>query len=532
MAFGAGQATRITSADVRATRTSRTIQRIAYDRGVRALGLAVLVAACSPSGLTLEVVISDPEIAKVEVMAGDPCGSDCPDGTIPPGLYPMPLDDAFVVLDPAPFTVSDNDFSDGLATFHIEGSGKDLAILVILGYDLAGNIRWSWSEHWVHIPYSGQRWQIQLEPTTQITPTLDRQPSGTERYTMWPDPGGHTSCLLLEHWTDLALPDRELIAPDSDHDCDGVAATRECAPWVPNAMGLPPTIYDTRCVVQGSQAAGVGVCLLGGPQCDETPGSMSEACIATDTPYCVSESFCTSCAGSPDPPTCVKTAAAQGIANQSIAYLKCVLHVDSSFDRCDSGQLVVDASPLLESSLHYCKALRFSDGGVPFPGFDDRLHVGEGKLRLDNFNPPCTADAQWEAGMAGIENLGLLDAEIDNGYHLVVPVRVEVRPGCDAANTPSFCALVKPTAATNETLQYCLLANPVGDVCAGDSSHTCPGPFCNGQCCGAGERCTQNGCACGSGAPCQDGDACATGGPISDNSCGTVCCGASGPCPQ
>ena len=517
---------------MRATRTSRTIQRIAYDRGVRSLGLLWLIAACSPSGLTLEVVISDPNIKKVELMAGDQCHPDCPRGTIPPGMSAVPLQDAFVVLDPVPFTVTDNDLSDGLATFHIDAPADTyLPILALIGYDEKGEVHWSWSRHWAQIPGDGERWRIELDTTTRIAPTTTRLPPGTERHLMWPDPGGHTSCLLLEHWSDKPLPVYELIAPDSDHDCDGVSPANECAPWIPNAMGTQPTIADANCLVPApiDELNMQYACQLGGPLCNETPVMPGDSCVPVDEAYCAPEILC-GCRADPDPEACVRAKILNGTTDGSMPYLKCVIRLDTNGDRCDSSQLTIDASALLVTSAAKCTGLSLSDGGTPFDPFDNVLHVGEAKLKLDNFSMPCKTDAFWENGtVTNFDTFGLLGVDIDNGYHLVVPVRVELKPGCDLGG--SMCQFYRPSAGTSETMYHCLDAAPMGSACAPDPSGTCGGPMCGNVCCGVGEQCLGGMCACGMGSSCPDGDICASGGPLGDNTCGSICCGQSGPCP-
>jgi hypothetical protein len=65
---------------------------------------------------------------------------------------------------------------------------------------------------------------------------------------------------------------------------------------------------------------------------------------------------------------------------------------------------------------------------------------------------------------------------------------------------------------------------------------------CGTDCCGQGEWCDSSGivaqCRCGTGSTCTGGNTCQSGGPVSvggssgADSCGRICCGASGsPCP-
>ena len=73
-----------------------------------------------------------------------------------------------------------------------------------------------------------------------------------------------------------------------------------------------------------------------------------------------------------------------------------------------------------------------------------------------------------------------------------------------------------------------------GRVCHGGGG-TCAltqGPHCGAVCCKFGEWCDNGTCRCGTGAACTAGNMCATGVPTpGGNSCGEICCGATGPCP-
>ncbi len=84
------------------------------------------------------------------------------------------------------------------------------------------------------------------------------------------------------------------------------------------------------------------------------------------------------------------------------------------------------------------------------------------------------------------------------------------------------------------------LACPVGDGGVGDGTMAAcapsggcnDGPFCNGICCGIGERCDNGVCTCGGNPACTGDDVCASGGPVGGPTCGTICCGSAGsPCP-
>jgi hypothetical protein len=60
----------------------------------------------------------------------------------------------------------------------------------------------------------------------------------------------------------------------------------------------------------------------------------------------------------------------------------------------------------------------------------------------------------------------------------------------------------------------------------------CPeAPACGAVCCKRGEHCVNGTCQCGTRAACGSGDLCEAPGPVTSDRCGSLCCGASGPCP-
>jgi len=442
----------------------------------------------------------------------------------------MPVDAGYIVDDPEPFTVTKNEFSNGVAGFRIEADQDEtLAVLVALAYDAQGQIRWSWTGHGVQIPDGDSaHWRIQMSPTTSILATSAPAPD-IERIAEWPHPKGHPSCLLLEHWDDSSHAKREMLSPADDFDCDGVDPSLECEPFIPNAMGVAPSIDSANCVTPVAPSGGstAYVCMLGGPQCNEVPTMPSDTCAELDTPYCTPISTC-QCVNRPDTQACIRTLVVGATSDQpTMPFMKCTIGVDQAGNRCDTGELSVDASPFLGIGRG-CKDLRVGDATTPIGPFENALHIGDGaKLKFNNFIMPCAVEVSFEGTQTAPHvEYGFFDVALDNGYHLLTPAKVDVHLGC---TVPSQCGVVMSNN-TNESMFQCVDAMGVTPACAPDQAHGCNGPYCNGECCGYGERCTPNGCSCNGGGQCGGGDTCQQMVSNPDQ-CGILCCGVMTGCP-
>lgn len=493
---------------------------------MRRLGLLLAFAACNPSGLTLEVVIDDPGIEKVELFVGEYCSGDCPRGTVPPQLPAMAVDAAFVVADQVPWT--ETDFTDGVAGFRLESPhDTSLDIVVVLAYDAQDQIRWSASFHDVPVPSNdAAHWRVTLSPTTPIAATPAT--AGSERIARWQQPSKRLpSCLLLEHWSSSAEPARELVVPDADRDCDEVPAASECAPWIPNANGAWPTVAEASCLLTASVGGTSSVCVLGGPECNEN-GTQRDACVPVAGPHCMSTTLC-ACAGTNDFEACVMTKISEGINNSTMPYLECVIQLDTDGTSCTDTTFEADAGAYLSGGSTKCRSMSLNDGGIPLGAFDYYVALDDSsKLKIESFTEPCKADFYFAGSSMPGTRLAVTALELDNGNHLVVPLRVDLKAG--GCLEDSHCTFFRPNDAVFDSIWQCV-GKDVAPRCAPDPGLGCAGPMCNGQCCGAGEACGPNGCMCGNtGSRCDGGDTCQTGLVMQDQ-CGTTCCGITQPCP-
>src|SRR5262245_23670625 len=115
------------------------------------------------------------------------------------------------------------------------------------------------------------------------------------------------------------------------------------------------------------------------------------------------------------------------------------------------------------------------------------------------------------------------------------------QPGCDYKGHhhvrgevfPDDCNTCVCTADGAECTKIACGPHPDANLASCAPAEVCPvGVACGAYCCNAGERCTEAGCMCGTRAACPAGDTCASPGPSGGDTCGTICCGKSGPCPQ
>lgn len=500
---------------------------------MRRLGLLLALAACHPSGLTLEVVIDDPNIKKVELFAGTHCSGDCPRGTAPPALPAMPVDDAYLVADEVPWTVSEPEFDGGVAGFRIESTlATSLDILVVVGYDADDQIRWSRTFHGVDIPADdAAHWRVQLSPTTPIAVTPAAPPPGSERVARWQQPSQRLpACLLLEHWGSSGTAARELVVPDGDRDCDEVALTSECAPWIPNAVGAPPSIEEARCVLPAPLPGNpTPVCMLGGPSCDETASTPSDSCVPLDQTYCTSSALC-ACAGTPDIAACVTDKIATGIDAKTMPYLHCTIQLDTDGTSCKDVAIEADAGAYVSGGTTQCRGMGLHPATTPFEGFAGYLELdATSKLKIDAFTQPCKAALFFAGSSTPHSQLALAALELDNDNHVVIPLRIDLeQTGCVE---DSHCEFYRPSETVFDAVWQCVGASNA-PRCTPDTNQQCAGPVCNGLCCAAGEYCGPLGCSCGTdGTRCHDGDTCQSAGPMQSD-CGTICCGVTTPCPQ
>jgi len=516
-----------------ATRRARATDRIArddiaYDRLVRALIIAVLVAlaACNdPPGLTLDVVTNDPAITEIQLFVGDAC-EGCPSSMAPPGLLARSTD-IYIVKDTRAYIGEWRGDRAGFRLTSTSSHDERVPIVIAVGFDQGHMPRATSTLHDVMVPAGrAEYWQTFLETAT---PIVDPDPDTSgERVTVWPAMRNGPQCLMVEHGTEGA----DTVVPKDDTDCDGVSSTLECAPFTPNAVRQPPTIDAARCVAPVASNITGTLCLLGGSVCTETSPTVTP-CEPLDVDYCAPALLCSACANGGDWDTCVKLKLAgvdPNAGNPIMAAIGCAIPMETSGVQCaDTSKLraTLDAAQFLNKdggSNVTCTDIAISEMILPL-SFHHSLTLGTATLTLENFQQDCKIDVKWSGDynrQLGTHVL-VADLELDNGKHLAVPFVVHANDSC-ASNLQ--CNAVMPDST--DTMFQCTRPAPSTTTCTG-STLCYNGTPCGARCCSIGEACVDGVCQCGDGPHCVSDDACTAGGLTAG--CGTMCCGIGMPCP-
>ena len=516
--------------NVRAMRTSRTILWIPYPEGVRLWAvLVVAVAACDPPGIQLEVVVNDPSITRVELLIGRDCtdADGCPAGIVAPGVGPKSVNAVYLNEHTSSWSEL---VSGGVAGFKITVDQETaIPIIVAIGFnDLDEAVAASTIHDKKLRPGDSLYWQTHLAPIAAIQDNVTREPTpakDTKRLELWRQPSKQLSCLLLESWDGTATPIRKLVVPASDPDCDEVVT--ECEAWTPFAPFVPATIEKSDCVVTKPTASGISICVLGGPTCSESSQIAGERCAPLDVDYCTPLNLC-SCAA-PWQPECVRSQIYGGTLQGDMPYLDCGFSLDpATGELCSNGTSAqpFDASVVFPpGTITKCQDINVHPFTVPFGPFSRAAPLAQGTFAIQNFGEPCRAEVVW-TGTAPIDEsfVMLVELELDNDKHLVVPAWITFHNDCSIRSACNFKA-----GMLSGYMSQCM------DVSSSDScapAESCDaGVPCGNSCCKPGEYCNvDQSCSCGGGPACGFGDVC-TSGAYSEDQCGNYCCGSTWLCP-
>lgn len=470
--------------------------------GVRAFAVFVLlVAACSdPPGATLEVIRTDKAVTKVELYLGEKCDG-CPSVMAPPQMAPRRAH-LFKVNDPTVFG-SDEWHGDRAGFRLTSGTGmtQKVPLILAVGYDANDKPIAASSFYDGEIPVDrGERWITTLVSTTPIVDPM-RNADG-ERIAVWPQQRMGPRCVMLEHGTSIA----DAVVPADDTDCDGLAQTADCAPFVASAVDTVPTLKTANCVTKVRAASAVDICLVGGPICNEKAPVTSTTCEALDVDYCAPGKLCAVCPnGDFD---CIKGAITQAsVGVPQMNGVECFIPMILDGSECsDKSKLhaELDLAGLLQGETK-CNDVAVSQLALPI-ALNRSLPVAGATINIRNFTEPCRVEIEWSGRYdrnAGKEFLLLAGADLDNGKHVVAPFYLHMAESCLGTMrcSPVVSDLFDP-------MFQCAKPSEDSTTCT-TTSIACSGAVaCGARCCNAGEACIDGECRCGAGPHCINNQSC------------------------
>lgn len=483
--------------------------------------LVVLLVACSdPPGVTLEVIRTDRAVTKVELYLGEYC-DECPDVMAPPGMTPR-RSRVWVVNDPALFSASEGDSDSwhgdraGFRLTSSTGMGQRVPVIMAVGYD-ANNTAIATSTFFDgEIPVDrAERWVTTLVPSK---PIVDPRPDvDDERVAVWGQQRmGRPRCVMVEHGTGSS----DAIVPADDTDCDGLSTAAECNAFIPNAVNAVPTLATANCVTTVAADNLTGICMLGGPICNEGPSTLPVVCERLDVDYCAPRKLCNVCPNGDF--ACIKAAFAEAAMQTTpvVNGVECVIPMNPDGSECpadDRRRADLDISTLVVNSETKCKDVEIAEGALPI-SLQHSLPITNATINVRDLREPCNVSVDWGGDYdrnAGVTHTLIADVELDNGKHIVAPMLLRFADSC---LRPMSCDTVVPDPL--DPMFDCVDPAMNSMTCKGDPLSVCAGVTCGATCCNAGESCDNGQCRCGDGPHCIGDHAC-----IDPNSaaCGTRC---------
>lgn len=490
-------------------------------RDVRAfVVLGVLVVACSdPPGVTLEVIRTDKAVTKIELYLGEYC-DDCPDVMAPPGMTPR-RSRVWVINDPAIFSATEGDSDSwhgdraGFRLTSSTGMAERVPLIMAVGYD-ANNTPIATSTFFDgEIPVNrAERWQTTLVPSK---PIVDPRPDvDDERVAVWGQQRTGPRCVMIEHGTGSS----DAVVPVDDTDCDGLPTAAECNPYVANAVNGVPSLETANCVTTVAANNLTGICMLGGPICNEASSATVTTCEVLDVDYCVPKKLCGVCPnGDFD---CIKTAFADAAMSGTpvVNGLDCTIPMNADGSECDPEDrrnADLDISALVANTETKCRDVEIAAGVLPI-SLHHSLPITNATINVRDFKEPCNVSIEWGGHYdrtAGTTHTLIAEVELDNGKHIVAPLILRFGDTCER---PMTCTTVVPDPL--DPMFDCVKPTENSTTCEGEPLSVCQGTLCGARCCGVGESCVNGECRCGDGPHCIDDHACID---ADSAACGTRC---------
>lgn len=408
--------------------------------------LVACLAACSHDSLAIEVVTSDPDVARVELVLVerhcDACNGDAPPSSVMKGdgdVYYQYAGDRFT----APV-------SGGVAGFTLEpGSSDDIPKLAAIGFD-AQNVAKAIALLDQDIQISQHLGEvIQLDLVTRdIAPVVGPLPGAftigaDDEVVVWRAPNAPDtaqSCIAVISSTGKDT----FVVPADDQDCDGITGAAECDPfWYLYAKPASTTQY---CLAQESADK---PCMVG-TETGCVDGQSQAGCHPLDA--CVPQRACTDCSDPTDPecPDHVGTESAPGVAR-----VHCTIPLvggPGNYMACPTGIAPVNVDmPYASATTATCDPgfiktpVMFPVNPQPSLAFD----TGQGAvtLMIANSMMPCEFQIVPTANVSSIPSRSVPGLVVLHGptRELLLPLVVEftnaTQTVCSGAATAASCTV-------------------------------------------------------------------------------------------
>jgi hypothetical protein len=410
---------------------------------MRAAVLAICFLGCSsPKGVAIEVHPGATSSDTVELFIGRTACHD-PDcgGIEPPGIFGK-LSGTIAyrdgdAIDSAPMV-------DGAVTFQLvpDKVTETLPLVIAVGFTngdpdsvaIIRDLEISSEPQLVYATLSGATSHVRSVPANTSIPDGDRVEVWREKNVPM------SSCVVVQRWRNNQ-PEHLFVVPTDDPDCDDVPnGPLECNQDVFHASTAPKSLGSPNECVALFPDMGEPICRVGGQGCTDGVGVTQCAPM----PYCLPEPVCDVSAGCPTPnPMCLR----QRFANiTGISRVNCQVPTDLGAPCTGVPSTTIDFGPAFGPATTTCTGVSFdplllSDTQL---GFQPTLRFPSGfELSASGPQPPCAFDATWQGHGAVTQtedDHGLMQLDVDNGQHIIIPIVIEYLPG-QCPTVPFSCSV-------------------------------------------------------------------------------------------
>jgi hypothetical protein len=259
------------------------------------------LAACSHNSMAIEVVTSDRDVARVELVIVQGKCDTCT-GDAPPSSLAKPTGDVYYQLAGDRFTAP---VTSGVAGFTLEpGADDNLAKLGAIGFDAQGVPKAiALIDQDIHIKqHLGEVIQVQLQ-TRDIVSAAGALPGtftigANDEVVVWRAPSAPDtapSCIAVLGAGSAATATNTFVVPPDDSDCDGITGAAECDPFWYMYSKPTDSAHPQYCL---EQAAAAKPCQIG-TEIGCVDGQSQAGCMPAG--YCVPNQACTDCTDPTDP---------------------------------------------------------------------------------------------------------------------------------------------------------------------------------------------------------------------------------------